>query len=328
MMISALYIGLLVVSVTDLAWGAGLFLKWGVISPNLLWMSFQPLPYNMSSVDVHVVVLLPVLCMVINELLCTSKEGHLEIGGVLRGLVLFIFVWFLYVLASPDVAYNDWGWTTILSPQSVSQIPKYLVFFMNDIVGRGLNTLAVLQTRAITTRANPSMPNPKTTQVTMKKRFLTIKPPAVVTGLSLASMVLLLGSAFSVAKAGPLYVENELAGCVVYLNSIGVLFASSSALLLTLAMIIYTRMARGNSCFVQRTASQISSIATFFIVSKIAVRSSIEMTFDIAGNMLIWLMASFSVALASLMLGSSSQPTGGAPENQDSALSSPGSDRS
>jgi len=328
MMISALYIGLLVVSVADLAWGAGLFLKWGVISPNLLWMTFQPLPYNMSSADVHVIVLLPVLCMVINELLCTSKEGHLEIGGVLRGLVLFIIVWLLYVLASPDVAYNDWGWATILSPQSVSQIPKYLVFFMNDIVGRGLNTLAVLQTRAITIRANSSMPNPKPTQVTMKKRFLTIKSPAVVTGLSLASMVLLLGSAFSVAKAGPLYVENELAGCVVYLNSIGVLFASSSALLLTLAMIIYTRMARGNSCFVQRTASQVSSIATFFIVSKIVVRSSIEMTFDIAGNMLIWLMASFSVALVSLMLGWSSQPGGGAPENHDSALSSPGSDRS
>ncbi len=298
----SIYVALFVFSVADLAWGAETFLKWGIISPNPEWIGIQAFPYDTTSTDVHVVVILAVAIVMTNELYWSQITRRLDISDVTKVAGCFTAFWLLYVMFSPSVGYNDWGWITIIRPRSDEEIPKYFVFFMNDIVGRGLNILAVLYTRAGETR-NAA---PTYRSVPLRKRSGILKgfvsSHVFVVALSFTSLMLFFSSMFFIDTVAPIWIQNQTAGSVLYVSPTGKLLMCSAVAVLVLATLISTKQLRNDEYVPLRVFSQVCVIGLVLIGSKIALESRIEVIPDPTDNAFSLFVILLSLVCAILVL--------------------------
>jgi len=122
-----------IVAVGDWNWTISNHIKWLFLKPYPDWIRLQPL---LTGVTLHFYTLMALFLCSLPILLYLSHRSYLNLRKM---LLVGCICWFLVViriLISPSPAYTDWGYLTVIRPELQKEAPKYLVFFLNDVLGR------------------------------------------------------------------------------------------------------------------------------------------------------------------------------------------------
>ncbi len=134
----------LTLAMGDFAWALPNLLVWGILKPCADWRAMQPLPYNHSAgPDYHVFALLAFILVFVPVFRYPHAKKLFELRKYLAVYAAMFVFFFLLAAAAPGPEFSDMGYFVTKLADRRGSLMHLGLFLLNDIVGRGLNILAM-----------------------------------------------------------------------------------------------------------------------------------------------------------------------------------------
>lgn len=122
----------------DWIWTLTNNLRWRILTPDQSWLILQP------GNETHLLVLLVLSLLASPFMLWFYKKRVFDTRVFLLIFLVKTVYWLLKVLVAPNPGWTDWGYLTMFHPELQESIPKFFVFFVNDIMDRMLTLFAII----------------------------------------------------------------------------------------------------------------------------------------------------------------------------------------
>jgi len=122
----------------DWIWTLTNNLRWRFLTPDESWLMLQP------GNETHLLILLALTIAASPFMIWLYRKHIFDTRIFLLIFLVKTVYWLIKVLVAPNPGWTDWGYLTMFHPELQETIPKFLVFFINDIMDRTLTLFAII----------------------------------------------------------------------------------------------------------------------------------------------------------------------------------------